>query len=387
MTCRNLNLTLATLAIGLVSLTASDQALADSTRSNASGTGVFLPRAPDDPAGPGGDYFGPGFESELGENFIYNGSLDLIPIRDLKFRFQNTGRGTDQEILHEVMYEDGSTVSSRFRGIVELDPVLDGDGNPTGQFTADWNGNWIYVEGTGRFRNVRGGVRVNAVNEPFSLTDFAWKFSFSWTGNLTLPNRPDDAIVVEVSSEGTGVFDPANLGIGDPAMIPPPFVIGDGSGEGVYNGTPTGTATIGGIESDDQHWGLSQSIRPGVLTQLTPQEINVWYPIVSGPNPRPDAGGEPIHIMATDFGEIHFRYKGYFELDGELDEMSNLVGGVIIGRASFQVVGGTDMFDGATGTVYVRVDSNLADVTGFPDMPVAPFVYDFQGFVELADGN
>ena len=57
MTCRNLNLTLATLAIGLVSLTASDQALADSTRSNASGTGVFLPRAPDDPAGPGGDYF------------------------------------------------------------------------------------------------------------------------------------------------------------------------------------------------------------------------------------------------------------------------------------------------------------------------------------------
>jgi hypothetical protein len=67
--------------------------------------------------------------------------------------------------------------------------------------------------------------------------------------------------------------------------------------------------------------------------------------------------------------------------------MGNLVGGVIIGRAIFQVVGGTDKFDGATGTVYVRVDSNLVDVTGFPDMPVAPFVYDFQGFVELADDN
>jgi hypothetical protein len=366
---RRLNLILTTLAIGLITLTVGDLAQADSMRSNASGTGVFLPRL----AGDGGDYFGPGFESELGENFIYNGSLDLIPIRELKFRFQNTGRGTDEEVLHEVMYEDGSTISSRFRGIVELDPVLDDDGNPTGQFTANWNGNWVYVKGTGRFRNVKGSVRVNAVNEPFSLTDFAWNFSFSWTGNLALPNRPDNANVVELSTQGLGSFDPANLGVGDPAMIPFPFIIGDGSGAGIYDGTPTGTATIGGMMSPDQHWGTAQSTRPGILSQ----DLTVWYPGVTGANPRADAGGALIHIMATDFGEIHFNYRYYFELDD--------VAGVIIGRAAFHVVGGTGMFDGAGGSVYVRVESSLADVTGLPEMPVAPFAYDFQGFVELAD--
>ncbi len=371
---RRLNLVLTTLAIGLISLTVGDPAQADSMRSIAAGTGAFLPR----PTGDGGDYFGPGFESELGENFIYNGSLDLIPIQELKFRFQNAGRGTDQEVFHEVMYEDGSTVRSRFRGIVELEPLLGKNGEPTGQFTADWNGTWVYVGGTGRFRNVKGRVRVNAVNEPFSLTDFAWNFSFSWTGNLTLPNRPDRANVVELSTQGQGSFDPANLGVGDPAMIPFPFIIGDGSGKGIYDGTPTGTATIGGMMSEDQHWGTAQSIRPGILSQ----DLTVWYPGVTGANPRPDAVGEPIHIMATDFGEIYFNYRYYFELDDDA--------GVIIGRAAFRVVGGTEMFEGATGTVYVRVESDLADVSGLPpDMPpvVAPFSYDFKGFVELADGN
>ena len=282
---RRLNLILTTLAIGLVSLAASDRALADSMRTSASGIGTFLPRAPEDPAGPGGDYFGSGVEPELG-NFIHNGSLDLIPIRPLKFRFQNAGRGTDQEVLHEVMYEDGSTIKSRFRGIVELDPMFDDQGNPTGLFTAEWNGTWVYVGGTGRFRNAKGSNRVTAINDPFSLTDFAWNFDFTWTGNLTLPNNRDHANIVELSTVGEGCFAPANIGRQLPLPLPQlpfPLVIGDGSGEGIYDGTPEGEASLDGIPiGPDQHWGTAQSIRPGNFSLAG----TIWYPGISGANPR-----------------------------------------------------------------------------------------------------
>ena len=79
--------------------------------------------------------------------------------------------------------------------------------------------------------------------------------------------------------------------------------------------------------------------------------------------------------MVTDLGEIWFKNTYYFELDG--------VAGMIIGRADFRVVGGTELFEDAKGSVYVRVESLLSDVTGLPDMPVAPFTYDFKGFIEL----
>lgn len=366
---RHLKNVMTVLAIGWGALTTSDSILADSQATTASGIGTFLPR----PTGDGGDYFGSGVEPDLG-TFIHNGSLDLIPIQALKFRFQNTGRGTDEEILHQVMYEDGSTIASRFRGIVELEPEFDINGNPTGQFTAEWNGTWVYTGGTGRFVNAKGSNRVTAINTPFSLTDFAWNFNFNWTGNLTLPNNQNHANVVQLSTVGEGCFDPANLGIGDPNVIPFPFVIGDGSGEGIYNGTPVGQASLDGVPiGPDQHWGTAQSIRPGLVSL----DSTIWYPGVTGANPRPDAGGAPIHIMATELGEIWFNYGYWFELDNV----------VIIGRGDFRVVGGTGMFADATGTVYVRVESELSEVTGLPNMPVAPFNYDFKGFVELADGN
>lgn len=370
MNCKLMNVLITSVCVCLMTLSTGQPTYADGNQTTASGTGAFLPRA----TGDGGDYFGPGVDPENG-NVIYFGSLDLVPIQPLKFRFQNTGRGTDEEVFHEVFYEDGSALFSRFKGVVELDPQLDKDGNPTGLFTAEWNGTWVATGGTGRFRNARGSFRVTAINEPFALTDFAWKFSWSWTGNIAVPNNHDKANVMTLSTEGNGDFAPANLGIGDPAAFP--FVIGDGSGAGVYDGTPVGEASLDGMSiGPDQHWGTAQSIRPGLLSPA----FTIWYPGVTGENPRDDAGGQLIHIMATELGEIWFNYKHYFELDD--------MAGVIIGRAAFHVVGGTGMFKGAKGTVYVRVDSNLSDVTGLPPDKgpvVAPFVYDFKGFIELAN--
>jgi hypothetical protein len=357
-----LTVLLSTVAFSLMVLGSGELAQADrAIQSEGSGTGAFFPAT--------GYYFGPGTATPLG-NLIYNGSLELKEIVPGKFRFQNAGRGTENESLHEVIYEDGSSISTRAKGIVQLIPVLDGDGNPTGQFTADWNGNWTIVKGTGQYRGAKGSFRVNAVNDPFYLTDPSWNFSWTWSGNIAVPSNPDDCLVLTLETHGEGVFDPANLGLGDPDVIPFPFIVGDGSGEGIYDGTPTGQASLDGVPiGPDQHFGVAQSISPGLLSPAS----TVWYPGVTGENP--DGSGRLIHIMVTDLGEIWFENTYYFELDG--------VAGMIIGRADFRVVGGTEMFEGAGGSVYVQVESNL---DGFdPDNPVAPFGYDFQGYIELCD--
>jgi hypothetical protein len=359
-----LKFSLSLLCMSLVALGSQSADASPAVQSTGSGTGVFFPAT--------GYYFGPGSATPFGD-LIYSGTLELDEIQPGKFRFQNAGRGTENESFHEVSYEDGSTISTRFRGIVELVPVLE-NGNPTGQFTANWDGNWTIVEGTGQLRGAKGGFRVNAINDPFSLTDEVWTFSWSWQGNVTVPNRPDDCTVLRLTTNGEGTFDPANLGLGDPTQIPFPFIIGDGSGEGIYDGTPTGEFSLDGVViGPDQHFGTAQSISPGVLSPVS----TIWYPGRSGENP--DGSGRLIHIMRTEPGEIWFEYTHFFELDS--------VAGLIIGLADFRVVGGTGLFEGATGSVFVRVESNLADVTGLPANPVAPFTYDFKGYVTLCEEN
>ncbi len=79
--------------------------------------------------------------------------------------------------------------------------------------------------------------------------------------------------------------------------------------------------------------------------------------------------------MKTILGEIWFEIRYYFELDP--------TAGTITGRADFRVVGGTWLFWRSKGSVFVLVKSDLADVTGLPSDPVAPFDYDFKGYVEL----
>ncbi len=174
------------------------------------------------------------------------------------------------------------------------------------------------------------------------------------------------------------------------------FVIGDGSGQGIYGGTPIGTYTLTCNEDDDdhghghgghghgddevltgpdQHFGTAQSIiGPGTLSPAG----TFWFPGVTGLNP--DGVSGPIHRMVlTDLEEeIWFNYFYYFELDPAFG---------ITGRADFRVVGGTGRFEGATGSVFVLVIStnDQIDIPDDGSDPSAEFTYDFQGFIQLRD--
>jgi len=349
----------------------------DVIQSTATGTGTYFPLT--------GYYFGPGTGPELG-NLFYNGTMELTPVGDPlegKFKFKNKGRGTADEIFHETIYEDGSTISTRFRGTVQLIPYVDSSGNMTDKFTANWEGKWRVVKGTGQFLGARGNFDVTAVNEPFNpQTDPVWQFSWSWTGKLKIPKRrfAPKCFTFQLETGGFGVFDPANLGLGDPNVYPFPVVIGDGSGTGVYDGTPTGNEfrLNGHLVGNgfDRHFGTAQSISPGVFI---PSAGVIRYPGVSGENP--DGSGRKIHVMKTWLGEIWFHNTYYFELDPAAG-----TAGTIVANADFRVLGGTWLFKYARGSVFVRVFSDLADfnpgnpATGIP--PSAPFRYDFHGYLE-----
>lgn len=180
--------------------------------------------------------------------------------------------------------------------------------------------------------------------------------------------------VLHFQTGGYGVFVPANLGVGDPAINP--TVIGDGSGLAVYDGTPTGNEfrLNGELVGDgwDQHWGAAQSYTPGIVSGDL-----VFYPYKTAANPiRP---GRRIHIMKSRLGDVWFQYTGYFTLD-PFDGPS----GTLISRSDFQIVGGTRKFAGASGWVYVETVTHLTDV--FPDGNGdlnAPFRYDFEGWIKV----
>ena len=161
--------------------------------------------------------------------------------------------------------------------------------------------------------------------------------------------------------------------MGDPNTLPFPFVIGDGSGTGVYDGTPTGNEfrLNGELVGDgfDQHFGTAQSLTTGIF-----YNNRFFYPGESGPNP--DGSGRPIHVMKTRDGEIWYRNNYYFELDP--------AAGVLTGYCDFRIIGGTKRFAKATGSVYCQVVTPLGDVTVDPQGDVnAPFRYDFNGFIDL----
>lgn len=345
---------------------------ADQTiHSTASGTGSFSPVS--------GYYFGPGTDPDFGD-LIFNGTLvleEVGPTAPGKFTFENAGRGSDEKIYQETIYADGSTISTRFSGEVQLIPVFDDAGNQTDQFTAQWDGQWDIVRGTGKFRGATGQFTVSATNDPFRLTDANWNFSWNWAGDIQLPkknkHRPRP-VILRLSTQGRGIFDPANIGQGDPAVFGFPAIIGDGSGEGIYDGTPRGLLRLNGRHfGPDQHFGTAQSNGPGLVSPAG----TYWYPGQSGANP--DGSGRKIHKQKTLLGEIWYEYRYFFELD--------LAAGVITGRADFRVVGGTWLFWRSKGSVFVLVRSELANVTGLPSEPVAPFDFDFRGHVELLSGH
>jgi hypothetical protein len=330
----------------------------DRVPSVASGTGIFCPAT--------GYFFGSGDGTPLGKSY-YNGVLELAPTGQLTFDFQNKGRGTENEILQESYAEDGSVLYFRFGGTVTLMPI-----DNLGNFRAMWTGIWEIVKGTGRMRNAKGNLQVTAVNDPFNINDPKWTFDWSWSGEIKVKKNATKHYA-DLQTGGFGVFDPANIGVGDPNTLPFPIIIGDGSGLGVYDGTPTGFEfkLDGQLVGDgfDQHFGTAQSLSPGI-----PAYGRIFYPGVSGPNP--DGSGRILHVMTTRDGQIWYHNRYYFELDP--------VAQILYGRCNFEIVGGTERFDKASGTVMCQVQTNLADVFVDPQGDVnAPFRYDFNGYIDI----
>ena len=197
-------------------------------------------------------------------------------------------------------------------------------------------------------------------------------------GRVVLADKPFPAGEdLSFKTGGTGVFVPANLGVGVAGGL---GIIGDGSGLATYDGTPTGKEfhlngkRVG--DGWDRHFGAAQSTGPefgeGDEAGL------VFYPEETAPNP--DGSGRKIHIMETRKGEVWFSYAGRFTLNG--------AAGTLIHDTDFEIVGGTKLFAGASGSVNVICVTFLADV--FPDDDGnlnAPFRYDFNGTIVLAEND
>ena len=88
-------------------------------------------------------------------------------------------------VPHVITAADGSTISLIGGGLVQLIPL---DTN-IGLFSAVWQAEFEVQGGTGRFFNVgpgSGPIAVEAINQPFFLTDPLWKFSWSMKGTIDL---------------------------------------------------------------------------------------------------------------------------------------------------------------------------------------------------------
>jgi hypothetical protein len=170
-----------------------------------------------------------------------------------------------------------------------------------------------------------------------------------------------------LTTEGDGLFFPANLGVGDPSL---PTIVGDGSGYAAYQGATGNEFRLDGeLVGDgwDEHFGAAQTITSGIVPPRDPSVV--LYPYATANNPiRP---GRRIHIMKTRAGEIWLQYTGFFTLTP--------AAGTLVSRSVFVIVGGTREFARAVGSVRVITTSNLAEATEAG----VPFHYDFDGTIYL----
>jgi hypothetical protein len=154
----------------LVSLgTTAHESLAQTVPYKASGTGASYNPVT-------GYYSGTGKATHLG-NITFSGDVTTAPTTDpLVFTFQSNGPTT-------TVGANGDAILFTTSGTVQLF-TLDGI-----TFTAVWSGTFVVVGGTGRFANVGPGpepLQVVAINDPFTLTDPEWTFSWSIDGSITL---------------------------------------------------------------------------------------------------------------------------------------------------------------------------------------------------------
>jgi hypothetical protein len=163
---------------------------------------------------------------------------------------------------------------------------------------------------------------------------------------------------------GDGVFNPAN--IGTPQGGNAGVVIGDGSGLSAYIASGDDFLLDGVQLGFNEHLGANQSRTTGTL-----QNGVITWPLRVAPNPYVD-GSPAIHVTRTALGEIHFQYPGSYTLDPTT--------GAVTGDGNFVVVGGTGLFEKASGLVLVHVNATGPNPSGGVN-----FHYEFDGFISLKD--
>ncbi len=123
-----------------------------------------------------GYYSGTGQATHLGNVTVFGYVTTSRTTDPLVYTFQSSGPTT-------TVAANGDTILFTVSGTVQFF-TLDGI-----TFTAIWSGEFVVVGGTGRFANVGPGpepLQVVAINDPFTLTDPEWTFSWTLDGSITL---------------------------------------------------------------------------------------------------------------------------------------------------------------------------------------------------------
>jgi hypothetical protein len=119
---------------------------------------------------------GTGHATHLGNLTFFGDVTTARTANPLVFTFQSHGPTT-------TIAANGDTLLFTIAGTVQL---FTHDGIT---FTAIWTGEFVVVGGTGRFANAGPGpepLQVVAVNDPFTLTEPEWTFSWTIDGSITL---------------------------------------------------------------------------------------------------------------------------------------------------------------------------------------------------------
>ena len=106
-----------------------------------------------------------------------------MPEHGLENRARRTGFW--KLVVQETVAAHGDTLFFSGSGQVEFIPLDD----TFTTFVAIWEGDFVVVGGTGRFAGAKPAaepLRVVAINDPFTLLDPAWSFSWELTGRIVL---------------------------------------------------------------------------------------------------------------------------------------------------------------------------------------------------------
>ncbi|HZW34348.1 MAG TPA: hypothetical protein VFF52_26735 [Isosphaeraceae bacterium] len=148
--------------------TTASVSLAQSVPYKSQGTGGYFPAT--------GDYSGTGVGTHLG-NLTFSGNVAIAPTANpLIFDWWLT-------VPQETVAANGDTLLFSGAGQVELFPL------DATTFVAIWQGDFVVEGGTGRFAGAQPAdepLQVVAINDPFTLLDPEWFFSWTVTGQIVL---------------------------------------------------------------------------------------------------------------------------------------------------------------------------------------------------------